>query len=57
MMSCEPGFFFVANFCHLATKKEVGQSNKGIFEYLKKNSPYLEKKKGYKSLDLDNVFH
>jgi hypothetical protein len=38
------GFFFLANFHHLATKKKgAGESNKGISEnFLKK---YLEEKK------------
>jgi hypothetical protein len=31
-----PGFFFVADFRHLATNKRAGESNKGIFEDLKK---------------------
>jgi hypothetical protein len=41
------GFFFVANFRHMATKKKgAGKSNKGIFEnFLLKKSPYLEEKK------------
>jgi len=39
-------FFFVANFCHLVTKKK-GSTNptKGFLRIKKKKSPYLEIKK------------
>jgi hypothetical protein len=45
------GFFFVANFRHLEKIKWGGggrglaNPTKGFFEILKKNSPYLERKK------------
>jgi hypothetical protein len=38
-----PVFFILANFRNLATKKKAGESNKGVFEFLKKKSNYLDK--------------
>jgi hypothetical protein len=38
-------FFFVANFRHLATNKRANESNKGIFEDLKKKNRHISKKK------------
>jgi hypothetical protein len=42
----QPVLFFLTNFCNLVTKKKgAGESNKGIFELLKKkHSPYLDQK-------------
>jgi hypothetical protein len=41
-----PVFFLLAKFRTLARKKNCGESNKGLFQNLKKlKSPYLERKK------------
>jgi len=51
-------FVFLAKFRTLAreTKKNSGESNKGLFgKFLKRKSPYIEKK-NYRSPDLDSVF-
>jgi hypothetical protein len=41
----EQEIIFLANFRQLATKKRVGESNKGIFENLLKKIRHISRKK------------
>jgi hypothetical protein len=58
-MALDQGFFFVANFRHLATKKMGWRIQQRDFWELKIYIRHISppKKKGKKSPDLDIVFH
>ncbi len=48
--------FFVVNFCQVATKKRLANPTKGFLR-IKKTIYHILRKKSWKLLDLDNVFH